>query len=77
MVHKIVEKVPDEQLKQDLEKYRQMALKLGASDAKIIMTDTVLIDERVQESVFTPRALDITPTLTALPTQRVRSLPEK
>ena len=38
MVRKIVEKVPDEQLQKDLEKYRQQALELGAKDTKIITT---------------------------------------
>ena len=47
MVRKIVESVPDEQLHKDLEKYRQRAIELGATDAKIITTDMVVIDERV------------------------------
>ena len=54
MVRKIVEKVPDEQLQQDLEKYRQRALELGATDAKIITTDMVLIDERVRAKCIYP-----------------------
>ena len=48
MVRKIVEKVPDELLQQDLEKYRRRALEIGATDAKIITTDIILIDERVR-----------------------------
>ena len=48
MVRKIVEKVPEEVLQQDLEKYRKKALELGATDAKIITTDMILIDERVR-----------------------------
>lgn len=55
MVHKIVEKVPDEQLQGDLERYRQRVLELGATDAKIITTDTVLIDERVRAKCLYPR----------------------
>jgi len=47
MVRKIVEKVPDEQLQKDLKKYRQRALELGATAAKIITTDMVLIGDRV------------------------------
>ncbi len=54
MVRKIVEKVPDKQLHKDLEKYRQRALELGATDAKIITTDMVLIDERVRAKCTTP-----------------------
>jgi len=54
VVRKIVEKVPDEVLQQDLEKYRQRALELGATDAKIITTDMVVIDERVRAKCIIP-----------------------
>ncbi len=54
MIRKIVEKVPDEQLLKDLEKYRQQALELGVTNAKIITTDMVLIDERVRAKCTTP-----------------------
>ena len=47
MVRKIAEKVPDEQLHKDLDKYRQQAIGFGSTDAKVITTDMVLIDERV------------------------------
>ena len=40
--------VPDEVLKKDLENFRQKALDLGASMAKIIPADWVEIDERVR-----------------------------
>jgi predicted metal-binding protein len=39
--------VPDEELQKDLERYRQEALRLGASDAKVIPASLVRIDERV------------------------------
>lgn len=55
MVRKIVEKVPDELLQQDLEKYRQRALELGATDAKIITADMILIDERVRAKCIYPK----------------------
>ncbi|MFQ5996270.1 MAG: DUF2284 domain-containing protein [Dehalococcoidales bacterium] len=55
MRRKIVEKVPEEQLQQDLEKYRQRALELGATDAKIITTDEVVIDERVRAKCTYPK----------------------
>jgi len=55
MVQKIVEKVPDEQLQKDLEKYRKRALELGATDARIITTDMVLIDERVRAKCMYPK----------------------
>jgi len=54
MVRKIVEKVSDEVLQQDLEKYRQRALQLGATDAKVITSDMVLIDERVRAKCMVP-----------------------
>jgi predicted metal-binding protein len=54
MVRKVVESVPDDVLKQDLEKYRQMAIALGATDAKIITTDTIVIDERVRAKCIIP-----------------------
>jgi len=55
MVRKIVEKIPDEVLQQDLEKYRQRALQLGATDAKVITTDMILIDDRVLAKCTYPR----------------------
>ena len=55
MVRKIVESVSDEVLQQDLEKYRQRALELGATDAKIITTDMVVIDERVRAKCIYPK----------------------
>jgi len=55
MVRKIVERVPDEVLQKDLEKYRQRALELGATDAEIITTDMVLIDERVRAKCIWPK----------------------
>lgn len=55
MVRKIVELVPEKQLQRDLEKYRQRAIKLGASDAKIITMDKVVIDERVLAKCTCPK----------------------
>ena len=55
MSRKIVERVPEKQLHQDLEKYRQRAIELGATDAKIITTDQVVIDERVLAKCTYPR----------------------
>lgn len=54
MVRRIVEVVPEEMLQQDLEKYRQRAIELGATDAKIITTDMILIDERVRAKCIVP-----------------------
>ncbi len=55
MVRKIVEKVPYEVLQQDLKKYEQMAIELGATDAKSITTDMVVIDERVRAKCIYPK----------------------
>ena len=55
MAHKILERVPEAQLQADLEKYCQRAIELGASDAKIIGTDDVIIDERVLAKCVYPK----------------------
>lgn len=55
MVRKIVEKVPDDVLKSDLEKYREKAIELGATDAKVITADMVIIDERVRAKCRYPK----------------------
>ena len=55
MSRKILERVPDEVLQQDLEKYRQKAIELGATEAKIITTDMVLIDERARAKCINPK----------------------
>jgi predicted metal-binding protein len=55
MVRKIVERVSDEVLRRDLERYRQRALELGATDAKTITSDMVLIDERVRAKCIYPK----------------------
>jgi predicted metal-binding protein len=55
MSRKILERVPDELLQQDLERYRQRAIELGATDAKIITTDMILIDERVRAKCIYPK----------------------
>jgi len=55
MVRKIVERVPLEVLKKDLEKYQKKALELGATDAKIITSDMILVDERVRAKCIYPK----------------------
>jgi predicted metal-binding protein len=55
MLRKVVEKVADEQLQKDLQTYRQRAFELGATDAKIITTDVVVIDERVRVKCVYPK----------------------
>ncbi|MBI4284762.1 MAG: DUF2284 domain-containing protein [Chloroflexi bacterium] len=55
MVRKIMESIPEEMLQEDLEKLRQRAIELGATDAKIITTDMVVIDERVRMKCIYPK----------------------
>jgi predicted metal-binding protein len=55
MVRKFVEKVPEQVLQQDLQRYRQRAIELGASDAKIITRDLIALDERVRAKCLFPK----------------------
>lgn len=55
MTRKILERVPEAQLQADLEKYCQRAIELGATDAKIIGIDDVIIDERVLAKCVYPK----------------------
>ncbi len=55
MVQRIVKEMPEERLLRDLERYRQMAADLGATDAEIITTDRVAADERVRAKCMYPR----------------------
>jgi predicted metal-binding protein len=51
-------KIVDETIvKADLERYRQMALELGASGAAIIPSSDVIVDERVRLKCTVPRCL--------------------
>jgi predicted metal-binding protein len=55
MYRKILEEVPEEILKGDLENYRKKAIELGATDAEIISTDEIIIEERVRAKCMYPR----------------------
>lgn len=55
MVNKIVEAVSAETLQADLESFRQHALHLGATDAKIIASGQVIVDERVRAKCMNPK----------------------
>ena len=55
MIQKISAIIPDEKLRNDLERYRQRAIELGATDAKIITSDDVVVDERVRAKCLYPR----------------------
>ena len=54
MVRKVLESIPYEVLQKDLEMYREHAIALGATDAKIITADMVIIDERVRAKCMVP-----------------------
>jgi len=50
-----MEKKPEKQLRQDLEKYRRRAIELGTTDAKIITSEDVVVDERVLAKCTYPK----------------------
>ncbi len=54
-VRRIVQEVPQEVLLQDMKRYRQKAIDLGAADAEIITTDKVIVDERVRAKCLFPK----------------------
>ncbi|MEM2110933.1 MAG: DUF2284 domain-containing protein [Candidatus Bathyarchaeia archaeon] len=47
VIRKIESRISADKLNEDLEKYRQEALVLGATDSKIVTSDMIPIDERV------------------------------
>jgi len=55
MSRKVEKQVSQRLLNQDLKKYRQKALDLGANDAEIITSDMVLVDERVRAKCVNPK----------------------
>jgi predicted metal-binding protein len=55
MVRKIVKKVSEKRLLSDLERYRKEAIHLGATDAKIIKSSDVIIDERAYLKCIYPK----------------------
>jgi len=54
---KIMVEVLEDQLKKDLETYKQRSLELGATDARVITTDDVIIDERVIAKCAYPKCM--------------------
>jgi predicted metal-binding protein len=57
MVGKIKAEVQEDLLQNDLEKYRKRAIELGATDAQVITTDDVIIDERVVAKCVYPKCV--------------------
>lgn len=54
MVRKVMAEVPADIISADLEKYRCLAIELGARDARIISAEQVVIDERVRAKCLIP-----------------------
>lgn len=54
-VEKITLDMNQDQLPQDLERYRELALKLGATQAKIVKVEEIPVDERVTLKCQIPR----------------------
>jgi len=55
MARKIVEIVPEDQLQGDLRKYRDLAIEMGATDAKVVTIGDIVIDERVVAKCVYPK----------------------
>lgn len=58
-IARVLGKADEETLRADLERYRQMALDLGASGAVIIPSSYVTVDERVRLKCIVPRCLRV------------------
>ena len=54
-IREFSENVSDEKLETDVEKYVDLAKELGATDAKRISTDMIIVDERVRARCYSPR----------------------
>jgi predicted metal-binding protein len=55
LARKVAATVPNEVLQKDLENYRDMAIGLGASDARIINADIIKVDDRAQAKCSIPK----------------------
>jgi len=52
-----VGKITRERLQKDLSKYKKQAIEMGATDAKIVTSEAVIIDERVVAKCAYPRCI--------------------
>lgn len=52
---KILKDIPISRIEQDLERYRNMAIEIGASDAVIISSHDIIVDERVRAKCIYPK----------------------
>jgi predicted metal-binding protein len=55
MLRRIVDEISEEILRSDLERYRQKAVELGATDARIIRSNDVVVDPRVLAKCLFPK----------------------
>ena len=56
MLRRIVDETSEEMLRSDLERYRQKAVELGATDARIIRSSDVVVDPRVLAKCLFPKS---------------------
>ena len=54
-VRKIRESIPEDRLMADGARYQQLASNLGATDTRLIRSDSILIDERVRAKCIWPK----------------------
>jgi predicted metal-binding protein len=54
MTRKILPAIPEELAQRDLERYCHLSMELGATDARIISTSDIIIDERVRAKCIFP-----------------------
>ncbi len=52
---RISRNIPASRVRKDLERYRAMAIELGAADAVVISTEEIIIDERVRAKCIYPK----------------------
>ena len=49
--------IPSTKVEEDLEKFRQMAVDLGAAEAAVISPDDIIVDERVRAKCIYPKCM--------------------
>lgn len=55
MAIKVFKDIPQKKLQEDLERYAKRAIELGASDARVVNSDIIIIDERVRAKCLYPK----------------------
>jgi predicted metal-binding protein len=81
MTRKFMVDIPAGQVQGDMEKYRKYAIEMGATDAKIIPTSDIVIDERVVAKCTYPKCPGYGASANcpphAMPIDQVRKVVEK